>query len=76
MRVHQVCRQLLTVTLAMFAVGLALPILLAFTLPGVSVSPDVWNFLQLGGLAGSFVFWTLTRFTRPAPTTATGQPAA
>jgi hypothetical protein len=65
------CRFLLTVCLGMLCVGLALPILLAFTVPDVRVSPSVWDFLQLGGLGGAIVFWFLSKFGKDQPTGAT-----
>lgn len=63
---HQQCRLFQKICLAMFAIGLALPLVLAFTLPSVVVSPAVWNFLQIGGLTGSIVFWVLKGIVKEA----------
>ena len=63
---HQQCRLFQKISLAMFAIGLALPLVLAFTLPSVVVSPAIWNFLQIGGLTGAIVFWVMKGIVREA----------
>lgn len=56
---HRQCAQYLQVSLAMLAIGLILPLAMAFVVPSVSVSPAIWNFLQIGGLTGAIVFWIM-----------------
>lgn len=60
---HTECQRFQQISLTMLAVGLVLPIALALTLPSLTVSPVVWNTLQIGGLVGGVTFWFLKKLS-------------
>ena len=62
---HKIFRLLLTVSTFMLAVGVTLPLPLTYFVPDVSVPVLVWDVLQIGGLAGSVIFFILEKITKP-----------
>jgi|GEM_PF-5963740 len=66
---HKQCQRFQTISLGMLAAGLVLPITLAFTLPSVSVSPVIWNVLQIGGIVGGLTFGLLKKLSASPPAT-------
>lgn len=58
------CQFFRTIFALMFAAGLVLPIGLAFAFPEVSLSPSLYSFLQISGLAGIVVFWIAKSFSK------------
>ncbi|MBI1349337.1 hypothetical protein GC163_23970 [bacterium] len=73
---HSQCQRFQTISLSMLAVGLVLPIALGLALPSVSVSPVVWNVLQIGGLIGGVTFGLLKKLSASKPATTEAAPAA
>lgn len=62
---HKIFRSLLTVSAFMLAVGVTLHLPLTYFVPDVSVPVLVWDVLQIGGLAGTIIFFILEKITRP-----------
>lgn len=64
---HKQCQRFQTISVVMLAAGLVLPITLGFTLPSVSVSPVIWNVLQIGGIVGGLTFGLLKKLSASHP---------
>jgi hypothetical protein len=62
---YQQCRWFSNVSLALFAIGMALPFAIAFMGLSFRLSPATYNFFQFSGAIGAAVFYVGQRMSRP-----------
>ncbi len=62
---NKILRLLTAISATMLAAGVTLPFAFQFLFGGFNWPPALWNFLQVGGLAGLTLFGIAYRLTKP-----------